>query len=298
MTLSLSASAQRYYADGMQEYAYGSALELQGGFAGSIYNVNGEAGKASGLARGGEFKLRYTYYPGRHWGFFFDLTADNTSANGLNYFKVLNKADGAAYRYARNGYYGYGTFEDASLVAIQTGLAYRYDFGQWSLRPRIGVGIGSYSTTSDSYVRYKRDDSGDATFHYTYMNNDSRDYIEGNPTVYSGSSVPVLVTSASLQLTYSIGHHFFFSLEAGGKFCPTTIYGKRVTSQTKDAYNPQTWVEAVYDSELIGMKVEDPDTAVSENFSRMAGSMFNVNLGIGWNIGWNRYVSGKYARRR
>ena len=54
-----------------QKYAYGSSIDIQGGFVGMPYAISGDAGTALGVGCGGEFQLRYSYFFQKHWGFLF-----------------------------------------------------------------------------------------------------------------------------------------------------------------------------------------------------------------------------------
>ena len=136
-----------------QMYAYGSSIDIQGGFVGMPYAISGDAGTALGVGCGGEFQLRYSYFFQKHWGFFVSFSTFNVDIDDVGYFGTVNRSDGGRYRYGSlprgayynnydgNGRYVFGRDNDFFAAAFQVAAAYRYDFGCWSLRPMSGVGF-------------------------------------------------------------------------------------------------------------------------------------------------------------
>ncbi len=284
-----------------QAYAYGSSLDIQGGFVGMPFSVSGDAGKACGFGGGGEFQMRYSHFFGKHWGAFVSFSFLGTDIDDVNYFGTVNRADGGRYRYGRlandiyyfeNGKNLLGRDNSFSATAFQVGAAYRYDFGGWSLRPMVGVGLGIFDGNAFSYRRIPRDGSAPTGVAY-HVAESYLDYM-ADP-VYDNRSSLTAVLSASLQLTYTFNRHFYISAECGFKCFPNSFNYEKVSYQFKKAFEPTNWAESVAWSELGDRYVLDMDSAVS-TAARLPFNFLNINFGIGWNIGMNRYQSGRYSK--
>lgn len=247
------------------EYAYGSTLELQSGISAMPFAIKGDSKTALGLYSGGDFQFRYTYFPGKHWGFYTSLSVDGGSATDKNFFYTVNRADGGRYIYD-DEHYCHSHCNGYLALSFQIGAAYRYDFGRWSLRPRLGLGVADYDLNTISYTRVPR--AGGESENFTYrIGNKTIDYLQ-NP--YTSNGRTSFVSSAALQITYSIGSHFFVSAECGAKAFLNDYYYYRSIGDAS------------------GVRTE------SAILPRL---MLNCNVGIGWNIGWNRNRSGKYRNR-
>ncbi len=278
--------------ENLQAYAYGSAIDLQGGFAAVPFTIKGEARTASGVSTGGESLLRYSYYFGRHFGIFASFSTDWTNLMGSDFFRTVNRADGQKYKYDPNSY----DYMNVNLAAFIVGAGYRYDFGQWSLRPRIGIGYGSYYMDVFSYNRFRRDDPTNKPVHIEYeAGSKDYDYLVSTKGEISGQSS--FVGFAGVQITYTIRRHFYFSAEVGFKCIargePNVIVREY---DLKSAYNPENWSEAVGLNAYRDSFTYDRDT-YRTSYSSVPATMFNVNIGIGWNIGKNRNVTGKYLKK-
>ena len=274
-------------------YGYGHTIEAQLGWAASPYAIDGEARRARGIATGADFNLRYSYFIGRHFGVYAQVEFANTSASQEKFFSVVNKADGNKYKYS----YDHGWYTDmknrsySPLASI--GGVYRLDFGQWSFRPRVGLGFGSFKDRGYSYMRSDRD--GELKSHMFFEQTQVRPQLDYMESYFGRKRSPAFLVSLSAQLTYTIRNHFFFSVEAGIKDLPTTVAYVNDIYNSKYAYNPQTWVDAVADSDLIGQYTKDTNRVISDATAPSIGSLMNLSFGIGWNIGWNRNES--YRRR-
>ena len=301
MMVALTVQAQaRRRSDVPQAYAYGSSVDVLGGFVGMPFSVSGDSGNACGIGAGGEFQMRYSHFFGKHLGAFVSFSILGTDIDDVSYFGAVNRADGGRYRYGRltndiysfrNGAELFGCDNSFSAAAFQIGAAYRYDFGGWSLRPMVGIGVGSLRGNSFSYRRIPRD--GSAPTGVTYRVTESYlDYME-EPVSDNKSITAVL--SASLQLTYTFNRHFYISAECGFKCFPNSFNYEKVSYQFKKAFEPTNWAESVAWSELGDRYVLDMDSAVS-TAARLPFNFLNINFGIGWNIGMNRYQSGRYSK--
>jgi len=274
-------------------YAYGHALELQGGWALNPYSYTGEAKTAFGVATGADFSVRYTYFPSRHWGFYAQLGGYSGDFRTPRFLSTVNRADGNKYVYDQRFW---GDSDQSIAPVLTAGAVFRYDFGQWSLRPRVGVGIGQFDGGSTSFTRYERGNETGAPTYFTYNNSVRQyDYIAGSQ--YNAGNAGCFVSTASLQMTYTLRRHFFFSAEAGLNVAVKNVENTVTKYDSKEAYNPETWTEAVSWSNLRGQYEADSESAVTTTKNiPVLGAAF-LKFGIGWNIGWNRNESNWYYRR-
>lgn len=290
----------RKHPDVPQAYAYGSSIDIQGGFVGMPYSISGDAGKAFGIGDGGEFQLRYSYFFRRHWGIFTSFSLLGTGVDDIDYFGTVNKADGGRYRYGSAPYElncvgagsnPYGRNNGFFGAAFQVGIAYRYDFGGWSLRPMLGIGIGSRPENIFSYRQTPRDGSAASAVSY-HTAEYHPDYLD--EPVSDHSSVAA-VLSAAVQLTYTFNRHFYISFECGVKSFPNGTRYEKTVYQYKKAVEPANWAESVALSELENRYVVDMDSGISTT-ARLPFNFLDINFGIGWNIGRNRHQSGRYSK--
>lgn len=300
LTLLLAAPVYaQSYSEIPQEYAYGSSVDVQGGLSVMPYSISGDRRTAVGGATGGNFQARYSYFFHKHWGIFASLSYTEADFDQKEYFGTVNRADGGLYRYKSlkqidvvdtyNYNQKYNGFTEG--VALQVGLAYRYDFGHWSLRPMAGVGFGSYSAQTVAYKRTPRNGSVPTAISYR-VTRSALDYMDD--TEQYGSNISA-VLSASLQLTYTFSRHFYVSAECGFRSFPNANRYEKIEYKFKTAFDPSNWAESVAMSELEGKYVIDKSSGVSKSM-RMPFNHFNFNIGIGWNLGRNRYQSGKYSK--
>lgn len=155
----------------------------------------------------------------------------------------------------------------------------------------IGVGFGNYEGNNFGYRRTPRDGGAHSAVSYR-ISNGYLDYMD--KPVYDRSRITAVI-SASLQLTYTFNRHFYISAECGFKSFPNSFNYEKVSYQFKKAFEPSNWAESVAMSELENKYVIDLDSAVS-TAARLPFNFLNINFGIGWNIGRNRYQSGKYSK--
>lgn len=296
---SVNLQARTWYDDDDEDrmvpltYAYPITIELSLGYAGSPYTVKGDMGNATGVLNGASFNFRFSGMFSKHVGAFFQLGLAGTGASDYNYFGTLNRADGDMYRYS-----GY-TADCQYLPSLLVGPVARYDFGKCSLRPRVGIGVTWYSTYENSYKRIGRDKdphTDPATYFNYYYSQTGGDFLI-DADGYSGNYfVPSFVVSPSLQLTYTIRTHCFFSVEAGYNILTKRMTEAVYRAESVSAYNPETFVEELYFSDYIGTWCEGPGALASRTVGR-ARDFFYVNVGIGWNIGHNRNQRGSYYHK-
>ena len=242
-------------------YGYGHTLEMSAGPAGIVNGLR--PGMSKGYSAGGfDFNMRYSYFFGRHFGAYVGI---NVSEFSLGTDKLFGGLDGSYIYKSTKSVSGLNESEGG----ISVGGVYRYDFGRFSLRPRIGIGYIGYSSTDYHYYKF-RTDRPDKDPEHIYV---------------SGSSKAFMSIEASLQLMLSVSRHFFFSLEAGGRALPgrysveSTVYDTRTRA-------PETWKQALLETNLD----RHIDTALmSKETDRIPlGGTLYARIGLGWNIGVNR----------
>lgn len=254
-----------------QEYAYGHALDLKGGYAGRFFRIPGSEGSVLCKGDGSNWAIRYTFYPGDHWGVYASGALGSTDMDDRDlYARKYASVNDSRYSYfSGRSYWGFADLFSASLVA---GAAYRYDFGQWSLRPRAGLGCALLLESHGSNLyRVDRNDHGKRPEFVGLFMADGRS----------------LMCQASLQLTYTICHHFYFSLEAELNALPNRMTYWETVRETilPDEHYEDYPVRPVYIPE---------GKIISKNeFQHSAGLCWNISFGVGWNIGFNRYERGR-----
>ncbi|MGN0190230.1 MAG: hypothetical protein ACI39U_01110, partial [Candidatus Cryptobacteroides sp.] len=238
------------------------------------------------VAGGCEGQLRYSYFISKHWGIFASLSADLASSGGTGYFRTLNYADGDKYKYSpcRNT-----SVLDYCLNSAIVGGVYRFDFGHWSLRPRVGIGIGSFEISSGGYERFSRTDDSAFPDYTTYsVNVKEQDFLMAGSSFYRYRSDWALVGYAGCQICYTFKRHFFLSAEIAvkGWYSPNITLTKKVVPAVT-AYAPENWAEAVYTYDCRDSYKYNWDD-VTETEASLPWAMCSVQIGVGWNIGWKR----------
>lgn len=270
---------------------------MQIGWCGTPYKLAGQERKAVGLANGVDFTLRYSYFFGRYAGAFFSLSGGVSGANARNYFKTANRADGDKYIY--NPEYADSFSSTSYLPIFLAGPAFRFDWMAWSLRPRLGIGVGRAVYDSDFYTFSTRADKMLAGGTLREISSGGGEYLSEEDSRYALSDhVTSFALGASLQLAYTMRQHCYIYVEAGvtsllSGVCRSTSY-----YSAKSAYAPENWAQAVYDSDKIGQAVIDDSHAAVNREDGIAGLNLTASFGIGWNIGWNRNENGWYRGRR
>lgn len=255
-------------------YGYGHTIELSGGPAYTIGSRYPNTLKTA-WSDGGIFNMRYSYFFGKHFGAYAGLNIESVSLCNDKYFGKLDNS----YTY-KAAYQANNIRESYSGVSL--GGVYRYDFGRWSLRPRLGIGYTSYSTENFEYYRYARGNS------VTYEDSPEHVYI-----IYPDNSMDCLSVEASVQICFTVGTHFFFLAEAGGMAVPGKIEERHEIYETRTPA-PTSWNEA-----LLGTNLDRHINTIQisdKTYSHSVSNLIYVKLGIGWNIGFNRNINKKYNR--
>ncbi len=251
-------------------YAYGNTIDMSiGPVWAPISSQPTAARKVCGS--GVDFNMRYSYFFGKHFGAY---AAFNLSELSVYRDSFLNRMPDDGYRYKDAGY---STDRSNEYIGVSAGAVYRYDFGRWSLRPRVGIGYTSFISSESSY----------------YMFSPEKPYSDPEHVYIKGQSKNCISLEASVQLTFTLGSHFFFMAEAGGRAVP----GKYMTDVERyetRTQPPANWVDAVLDAN-VNRYIDT--AAISRKIEKnQIGDLLYVKLGIGWNIGWNRNVNNRYNR--
>lgn len=242
-------------------YGYGHTFEMSAGPAGMVNSLR--PGMSKSCCVGGfDFNMRYSYFFGRHFGAYIGFSS---SGFNLGTDKLFGSFDDRYIYKASKNMYSLSETE----AGISLGGVYRYDFGRFSLRPRVGIGYFGYNTTDYNYYKFSAVGQEKDPEH-----------------IYIGeSSKNCISIEASLQLTLSVSRHFFFSLEAGGRALPGRYQAEAVVFDTKTKA-PETWKQDLLDVNLN----RHIDTALlSKGTERIpVGCALYAKIGLGWNIGFNR----------
>ena len=262
-------------------YEYQDELEEIFGPTWGVFSVTGEQGKALGVGdTEGFFHLRYTHFFSKHFGAYVQYGSENARADEAAYFGAQNKADGGLYRYQYHYCSGFQTgFESAFFL----GGAYRLDFGNAGFRARAGLGYGTITDGSVSYVRQNRSGEGGPTYFDLTVERygANPEYLTKSSSRYS---ISAFMMAASAQITYKVGRVYFL-LEAGVDWSPTKYSLTTTSTGSKIGYNPSNFVEAVANYDLQDTWVIDKTSARSVTTQRCPGPMFHLAGGIGISLG-------------
>jgi len=248
-------------------YAYGHTIDFSVGPAFSFNNSYPNSGY--GLSSdGADILLRYSYFFGKHFGAYASFFTTNTSPDFDKYMGSLGKD----FIYTGDDYI------NELYTGVTAGCVYRYDFGRWSLRPRVGIGYCSYDGGSWSYYKFSKDKPDKDPEHIILR------------TTNGGTNVlkNCFAIEAGLQMTFSVASHFFFSAEIGTRIIPGSCTLREDVFKTRTK-TPETWKEALSETyKDIHMNTE----RISErDIKNPIGDILSVKFGIGWNIGFNRNVN-------
>lgn len=255
------------------EYAFGHTIEVGGGCTWLMAGTSPTAG--------GDFNFRYTYFWGKHFGVFGQFGLSGHSKRITDIFNTLDPSfEYEPMRFASK-------HPSTAVSHITVGLAYRLDHGIWSFRPRIGIGFGNHEQSQYSYYRFHESSTSDTpervNVSTTTGNGSMADYGIGTVTL-----------SAGLQITCSVCDHFFLFAGVDGLLMPTSWnVTEEIYSTERTTYD--NWVQAVLSS------FDEPYKAThylgsTSSRHKMCGTL-GLNIGIGWNIGYNRNNNGKYGRK-
>ena len=281
----------------VQPYAYGHTIEVMYGDNFTPYKIDRAVNPTKGWATGGNFDIRYTTFFRPWLGIFAQVGVSRANESATQYLGAYNEADGGLYRYKAYSINSYKARNDQMIKTgfgpyVILGAAFRYDVSHFSFRPRIGVGNGKYVMQPFAYEKYIRDGVSEAPYiYYSSLYQDVYDYLIDSK-VKDTKTANALIVLPSMQVTYTINDHFFFTLEAGMKNSPTKvkIHEKVYTAVTD--YNPTNFAEAVYQSSQKGTWTLDTDEYTENLLDHRIGGSAYIEFGIGWNFGRNHSLVG------
>lgn len=145
LVLSISAYAQK---KAVYETKNSINIGIGGTFSAfDISEFHGHKVFTSGMT----FNLDYTRFLSKHWGIYLEGGLSGSSASKKNFQKTIAKLDKGDFTYSsfkiRKEYPG--DFAAEALI----GAVYRYNIGNWSIRPRLGAGIAEYYQREYRYYR-------------------------------------------------------------------------------------------------------------------------------------------------
>lgn len=226
-------------------------------------------GKGDGISFRPSVSLRYSRFLTRHWGAFFQFKFESDRRSP--YALVDYYADRQPGVYEYDSWWKIGTANSVLML----GAVYRHDFGRWSLRPRIGAGVGELGNSYVFFSRIEEIDQVTVLQHrYKFMLSDSNGNDKDYPHVFSYGT--------SLQLTYTPRCHLFFFVEGDWTGTIGHVYQKVTSEDYK--------VRSAFKDTQFYREFEEPiEGSLTTHLTRVsAGHRLSFRLGAGWNIGWNR----------
>ena len=267
------------------ECRYSHMIEHNAGFAFSFVQGQGISKSFLAPATGGGMNLRYSYFFSEKFGAFAQFGFEKSSSSDVYFFGAMNKADGNKYRY-RYSYNYNGNGVNFSPI-LQIGPAFRMGITERiGFRARLGLGYATCESGNFSYERQIRDNSSGSTYFTSRCIDDGEDsgYLM-DYYYYSYSTVPVFLATLDAQLNLYLSNWFFFFAEAGINYSPAKLSLQRTQTESKSAYNPSNFVEAVAEYNAKDYWVIDESTQKSWNETKGISPVFHLNIGVGFNIG-------------
>lgn len=276
----LGASAQK-------AYAYDHSLDFTSGASLGMVPVYANDAVSTAAAVGGNSIFRYTWFYSLHFGVYGQYMSSEVNSNAAVFFGTMNKLDAGKYMYR----YDYREASMGITNSFTLGLAYRYDFGSFSLRPRLGLGYGEIDPVNYSWERRLRDGSDGPYYMEVYTSRydaSADDYLmDGYSSGYSYATIPVPVVSGSLQLMTTLGSRFTLFCETGLDWNPLPVEYSYTSKKSITNYNPSNWVESVAFTGNKNVWVVDESSAKTVTKSVHTAPIFHFNVGIGIHLGKN-----------
>lgn len=276
------------------EYAYGHTLEIQFGTGRNLNDYSQLPDQGIALFGsdiwGFDLNMRYTNFFSRHWGAYaqFNILLLSASYNHVKTPLSQHYNHDGKEVYMPNRWldkcFSCGLADDIGSDCITglVGVAYRYDVGRWSLRPRFGLGL---------LCKY---DSGNSGFYVVDTNTpDTYEWVrltlEDRPG-HTPPSIPAFAYSPALQLTFSTSNHFFISAEVQWMGTIGHAYQHTVSEQFRTEL-PQDWDWDSFHSNG-GFCLRNPSHFVQKTDDHrdrlQMGNFIQFRIGVGFNIGHNR----------
>ena len=287
----------------VKPYAYGHSIDVLYGDNFTPYKIDRAVNPSNGIATGGKFDIRYTTFI-RPWiGVYAQAGVSRAKESATGYLGAYNEADGGLYRYKAYSINSFKAGNDKMISAgfgpyFILGAAFRYDIGQFSFRPRLGVGNGRFLFKPFAYEKVARDGvSAAPSIYYRSLYQDVYDYLIDSQ-VKDTKSASATIIQASIQVSYTFNDHFYFSLEGGLLNSPTRVKIHEMVYTGESDYNPESWAQAVYDSGKIGQWTIDTSKYTENLLEHRIGGSGYLQFGIGWNFGRDHSRTGWNNDRR
>ncbi len=266
-------------------YGYRHTLELS--FS-QPFGVGHVSGYDHGLSLKGDnegdvgYMMRYSNFFTRHWGVFASFDFFSTQIDGYKYLECLDEYHPAyCHDIPEPSYPTNNDWYDMYAYGWMFGPTYRYDRGRWSYRARLGVGRVTFERHHDAqdfeFVRHDvaaagpvdHDFFADHSFERIVLTNVDADHLGAHATRRH------LTIEPSVQATFSVGEHFFVSVDVGYRIVCGSYYQRMTVTPVSYAVNPEPHFEPAGNS--------------TTTYDRLRACDFlSLRLGLGWNIGWNR----------
>lgn len=284
-------------------YGYRHTIELSMGHSRNLVSYNGIPDKGLSVCasdRGFDFQLRYSLFFTQHWGAYASIALANYPVSAGKTEQALER-DGR-YTYINEERYDYTCFADeyddsggSNADWYFVGGVYRYDLKRWSFRGRLGVGRGYITPQCATYLRF--DKSADLSKPVN-VDDVKQIVIDGSSDVKDNWNMKrhhtkTVAVAPSLQVTFTPRHHMFFSAEVGfirniGKQSMRIRTFDVKEGPDMDPLSQLTYHMLLGDLWLYVHQYERTKLVSTETHRLNPGQFVTFNLGIGWNIGWNR----------
>ena len=283
-------------------YGYRHTIELSMGHSRNLVSYNGIPDKGLSVCasdRGFDFQLRYSLFFTQHWGAYASIALANYPVSAGKTEQALER-DGR-YTYINEERYSYMCFDNeyddsggSNADWYFVGGVYRYDIKRWSFRGRLGIGRGYITPQCATYLRFDKP----ADLSKPVNADDVKQIIiDGSSDVKDSWNMKrhhtkTVAVAPSLQVTFTPRHHMFFSAEVGfigniGKQ-PMRIRTFNTSTELNEYVKEENPSIITTDDFFNYCSYRRTKLSDSEYHRLNPGQFVTFNLGIGWNIGWNR----------
>lgn len=231
-----------------------------------------------------DLQARFTRFFSDHWGGFVSFGLYSPDIDPEYYLERLDDYHPAYCHDDPDPAIPYGCWDyyvPSDAFTWLLGPTYRYDYGRWSFRARLGMGQTTFSYDHDlcnrTFVRhdavYEMNSSTITDCEFELID---LDYVN-NRRAKGSQDHKHLAIEPSVQTTFSVGEHFFVSAEVAYRFLMGHYYERMTVT-------PATCTDNISPHYEPNGKAQSTYTRVSPC------DLFSFRLGLGWNIGRNRNV--------
>lgn len=229
------------------------------------------------FATGSSLSFRYTRHFGEHWGIFAQAEMSGSRVFEKAFFNRLESID--------DGIYTYGSFKTgksapySSYLGAFVGAQYIFKGGDFSLRPRAGVGIADYYRHRYRYYRWNAVDSGIAP---EAVMSFPQDNDEGVETISMNGIVPAV--KAGIQAKWYVTDilHLGVDLELTGFMASSERYAEIWSTNVREPESSSVIVDIL----TLGLtekyiRQEKLSSTVVKHILPPVGS---IKFSIGWDL--------------